>query len=58
MFRELEILATSLGLSQGQILAVAREIVGNDLRTIDLLTKDERAVLLVELKRMFEPACV
>lgn len=55
MFKELEILAQSLGLSQGQILAVAREIVGANIRTIDLLTKEERAILLVELQRTFGP---
>lgn len=50
MFRELEILAEKLGLSQGQLLAIAQEIIGENIRTIDLLTYEERCVLIAELE--------
>lgn len=54
MFKELEDLAVLLGLSQGQILAIAREIAGTELRTTDLLSREERAVLIAELESMLQ----
>lgn len=46
-------LADQLHLSQGQLLAIAREIAdGDSLRTIDRLTQDERRALISELERL------
>lgn len=51
-------LQDELGLSQGQLLAIAREIVGEDVRTIDRLLQDERRVLIAELERLRDEAAV
>lgn len=51
-------LQDALGLSQGQLLAIAREIVGEDVRTIDRLARDERRVLIAELERLRDEAAV
>lgn len=51
MFPELQRLKDDLGLSDGQILDVARQIAGSDtLCTIDRLTASERQRLLAELR--------
>ena len=45
-------LQVALNLSNGQLLAIAQEIVGDNFRTIDRLTRDERLVLIAELERL------
>lgn len=43
---EIENLAESLGISQGSLLRLARDIDNDDIRTIDRMTMAERGELL------------
>jgi hypothetical protein len=54
MWEQLRKLAEDLQLSQGQLLQIAREITGSDMRTIDLMTWQERCALIAELERLVE----
>lgn len=54
MWKRLRELADELELSTGQVLAIARELTGTDMRTIDLLTWQERCALVAELERLVE----
>jgi hypothetical protein len=59
MWEQLRKLADELQLSQGQLLQIAAEITGNRaMRTTDLLTRDERRVLIAELERLRDEAAV
>ena len=54
MWEQLRKLAEELQLSQGQLLQIAREITGSDMRPIDLMTWQERCALIAELERLVE----
>lgn len=56
MFPELERLVADLGLSQGEVLGLARTIAHDDtLRTIDRLTEAERRELIAAIEH---EACI
>lgn len=54
--QELEDLANELGMSDGELLKLAREVTGHGtLRPIDRLSNQERKLLLAELQSLAEP---
>lgn len=56
---ELDRLVDELGLSQGELLALAREVAGRaTLRTVDRLTGGERRELLLRLQELRLRYCV
>jgi hypothetical protein len=56
MFPELQELAEHLAISDGELLAFAREVTENGLlRPIDRLSRSERELLVAELSRLAEP---
>lgn len=56
MFPKIHELAALLGLSDGEVLKLARLILGDDkpLRMIDLLTKEEGERIISEMEAMLE----
>ena len=54
MYEELERVIAATGISIGEVLAIAREIAEDErLRTTDLLTKAERALLVAEIEKLY-----
>ncbi len=56
MFPKIHEFASLLGLSEGEVLKLARSILadGRPLRTIDLLTREEGEQIIAELEKMME----
>ena len=53
MWPKLQALADALSMSNGDLLQIARRIACDDsLRTVDLLTAAERALLMSELRQL------
>ncbi len=54
MYPELKTIIQETGISVGEVLSIARQITEDDtLRSIDLLTKVERAELVAVIEKLY-----
>lgn len=58
MFPKIHLLAKELGLSEGELLKFARQVLGNGrpVRMIDLLTREEGDLIIAELEAQLDIA--